>query len=396
MPTPDLLDAIASLEGSEIARIVNIACLALSVYEWSITLDQEIEYFWTGKWTISRILFFLNRYIPPFLVMLGLIEFSIPNPSNEVRPSISSTVSRLLIRSIPFPHPFAIQVVRGTSCFVLRSNHSMSKIAASRLSGSHSSHQSSPWVPSKRCSFSVYVAISLAYTSVAAMGLRLPNTSLFMQGAPGCRVARPVKFWRMFMPSLGLHTILYIMTAVRALRNRRILKDAPVLKRLLRDGGLFFFVVFVSIGFTAIGSFLENVPQINIPVIFSKYVSPPSTICTHNPYDDPTTVVQSYLLAVTSIAMSRIMFSIHSLASHLGSETGWLLSNVELRRTNWRKGATEGELIVECNSYDDHDDRESNLQINNGSLRSHSALKVSRVGMFNDDTMWLQSNPHNF
>ncbi|KAJ4467343.1 hypothetical protein C8R41DRAFT_931209 [Lentinula lateritia] len=217
------------------------------------------------------------------------------------------------------------------------------------------------------------VAISLAYTSVAAMGLRLPNTSLFMQGAPGCRVARPVKFWRMFMPSLGLHTILYIMTAVRALRNRRILKDAPVLKRLLRDGGLFFFVVFVSIGFTAIGSFLENVPQINIPVIFSNY-----------------------LLAVTSIAMSRIMFSIHSLASHLGSETGWLLSNVELRRTNWRKGATEGELIVECNSYDDHDDRESNLQINNGSLRSHSALKVSRVGMFNDDTMWLQSNPHNF
>ncbi|KAJ4467344.1 hypothetical protein C8R41DRAFT_52496 [Lentinula lateritia] len=85
MLSPDLLKAIiASLEGSEIARIVNIACLALSVYEWSITLDQEIEYFWTGKWTISRILFFLNRYIPPFLVMLGLIEFSIPNPSNEL------------------------------------------------------------------------------------------------------------------------------------------------------------------------------------------------------------------------------------------------------------------------------------------------------------------------
>ncbi|KAJ3918160.1 hypothetical protein F5877DRAFT_79247 [Lentinula edodes] len=389
MLTPDLLRAIiASLEGSEIARIVNIACLALSVYEWLITLDQEIEYFWTGKWTISRILFFLNRYIPPFLVMLGLIEFSIPNPSNEVRPSISSTVSRLLIRSVPFPRPFAIQVVRGTSCFVLRSNHSVSKIAASRLSGSHSSHQSSPWVPSKRCSFSVYVAISLAYTSVAAMGLRLLNTSLFMQGAPGCRVARPVKFWRMFMPSLGLHTILYIMTAVRALRNRRILKDAPVLKRLLRDGGLFFFVVFVSIGFTAIGSFLENVPQINIPVIFSKYVYLPSTIALIILTTIPR-LVQSYLLAVTSIAMSRIMFSIHSLASHLGSETGWLLSNVELRRTNWRKGATEGELIVECNSYDDYDDRESNLQINNGSLRSYRALKVSRVGVFNDDTMWL-------
>ncbi|KAJ3934417.1 MAG: hypothetical protein NXY57DRAFT_1036856 [Lentinula lateritia] len=355
MLSPDLLKAIiASLEGSEIARIVNIACLALSD---RVFLDRKMDDI------TNLILFGSGSLSSPFQILqmncISAIRFSFVSSILAL-----GTIQAMLILRIwyLFPHNKFIQY----GMIIL-------------------------WVFS--------VAISLAYTSVAAMGLRLPNTSLFMQGAPGCRVARPVKFWRMFMPSLGLHTILYIMTAVRALRNRRILKDAPVLKRLLRDGlsdmtnisgGLFFFVVF------AIGSFLENVPQINIPVIFSKYVYPPSTICTHNPYDDPTTVVQSYLLAVTSIAMSRIMFSIHSLASHLGSETGWLLSNVELRRTNWRKGATEGELIVECNSYDDHDDRESNLQINNGSLRSHSALKVSRVGMFNDDTMWLQSNPHNF
>ncbi|KAJ3853723.1 hypothetical protein EV368DRAFT_81297 [Lentinula lateritia] len=378
MPTPDLFKAIiASLEGAEIARIVNIACLALSVYEWLITLDQEIEYFWTGKWTISRILFFLNRYIPPFLVMLGLIEFSVLNPSDELyvaRPSssyvpISLNVENSCISAIRFSFVSSIsalgiiQAMLILRIWYLFPHNKFIQYGMVIL-----------WVFS--------VVISLAYTSVAAMGLKLPNTTILMQSAPGCRAARPVKFWRMFMPSLGLHTILYIMTAAKALRNRRILKDAPVLNRLLRDGGLFFLVVFVSIGFTAIGSFLENVPQINIPVIFSKYVYPPSTICTHNPYGDPTTVVQSYLLAVTSIAMSRIMFSIHSLASHLGSETGWLLSNVELRRTNWRKGATEGEIIVECNSYDDPDDRESNLQINNGSLRSHSALKVSRVEHF--------------
>ncbi|KAJ3887414.1 hypothetical protein GG344DRAFT_80762 [Lentinula edodes] len=369
MLTPDLLKAIiASLEGAEIARIVNIACLALSVYEWLITLDQEVFAYRQidvecssdiGR-QLDRV--FLDRKMDD-ITNLILFESIHPSFFGYARAHCEAVDIINCIKIADTLCPFSTSIRYSSS--------------ASRLSGSHSSHQSSPWVPSKRCSFSVYVAISLAYTSVAAMGLRLLNTSLFMQGAPGCRVARPVKFWRMFMPSLGLHTILYIMTAVRALRNRRILKDAPVLKRLLRDGGLFFFVVFVSIGFTAIGSFLENVPQINIPVIFS------------NPYYDPTTVVQSYLLAVTSIAMSRIMFSIHSLASHLGSETGWLLSNVELRRTNWRKGATEGELIVECNSYDDYDDRESNLQINNGSLRSYRALKVSRVGVFNDDTMWL-------
>ncbi|KAJ3995595.1 hypothetical protein F5050DRAFT_273686 [Lentinula boryana] len=75
---------IASLEGSEIAKTVNIAASALAVYEWMITLDQEIEYFWTGRWSLERILFFCNRYISPFLVMFGLIEFVIPNPSDEL------------------------------------------------------------------------------------------------------------------------------------------------------------------------------------------------------------------------------------------------------------------------------------------------------------------------
>ncbi|KAE9397436.1 hypothetical protein BT96DRAFT_1020800 [Gymnopus androsaceus JB14] len=231
--------------------------------------------------------------------------------------------------------------------------------------------------------WAISMAVSLTYTGIAATHLDLLNGSNFALDSSGCRVARPVNFWRIFFPSLILHTILYVLTALRALRNRRVLKEAPVLKRLLRDGGLFFFVVFgeadhgcmpylflncdtVSVGFTAVGSFLKDIPQINIPVIFSNY-----------------------LIAVTSIAMSRIMFSIHSLASHLGSETGWLLSNVELRRIEWKKGATEGEIIVDCTP--DSDDLESyGDEFRDGTLRSQSALKMSRVGMFNDDTMWSQ------
>ncbi|KAJ3763258.1 hypothetical protein EV360DRAFT_78508 [Lentinula raphanica] len=235
------------------------------------------------------------------------------------------------------------------------------------------------------------LTISLAYTGVAATNVRVLNKTVWGLGGPGCRVARPEKFWRMFTPSLGLHAVMYMLTAARALRNRRILKEAPVLQRLIRDGGLFFFVVFgrdtplhvklyhasqisvftviVSVGFNTVGSFLVHVPQINIPVIFSNY-----------------------LLTVTSIAMSRIMFSIHSLASHLGSDTGWLLSNVELRRVDWRKGATEGELIVECATSGQEDDMvdmdSTTRSYYDGSVRSRSGLKVSRVGVYNDDTMW--------
>ncbi|KAJ3730076.1 hypothetical protein DFJ43DRAFT_1040555 [Lentinula guzmanii] len=331
---------MASLEGLAIARTVNTACSVLAVYEWMITLDQEvfaplemehnetmiieqIEYFWTGKWSLERILFFCVWSH----CCTSAVQFSF--------------IASILALGV-------IQAMLILRIWYLFPDHQSIQYGMIIL-----------WV----CS----MTISLAYTGLIMKSLKLLDRKTFSLG-PGCRVARPVKFWRMFMPSLGLHTVLYILTAMRALRNRRLLMDAPVLKRLIRDGGLFFFVVFISVGFTTLGSFLEHVPQINIPVIFSNY-----------------------LLAVTSIAMSRIMFSIHSLASHLGSETGWLLSNVELRRVNWRKGATEGELIVECTSSGQEDNRfdlESTLHPYNGTVRSQSALKVSRVGMYNDDTIW--------
>lgn len=60
----------------------------------------------------------------------------------------------------------------------------------------------------------------------------------------GCQTARPKRYWRIFLPALILHTLLYVLTAFRALRNRQFLKDAPILKRLLRDGGFFFATVF--------------------------------------------------------------------------------------------------------------------------------------------------------
>ncbi|KAJ3793257.1 hypothetical protein GGU11DRAFT_760084 [Lentinula aff. detonsa] len=362
---------MASLEGLEIARTVNTACSVLAVYEWMITLDQEvfaplemehnatmiieqIEYFWTGKWSLERILFFCNRYISPFLVMFVQLLIHASESANS-RLVHQSGLGSLFCTS-------AVQFSFIASILALGVIQAMLILRIWYLFPDHQSIQYGMiilWV----CS----MTISLAYTGLIMKSLRLLDRETFPLG-PGCRVARPVKFWRMFMPSLGLHAVLYILTAMRALRNRRLLMDAPVLKRLIRDGGLFFFVVFISVGFNTLGSFLEHVPQINIPVIFSNY-----------------------LLAMTSIAMSRIMFSIHSLASHLGSETGWLLNNVELRRVNWRKGATEGELIVECTSSGQEDncfDLESTLHPYNGTVRSQSALKVSRVGMYNDDTIW--------
>ncbi|THU97409.1 hypothetical protein K435DRAFT_838637 [Dendrothele bispora CBS 962.96] len=295
-----------SVEGGEVNKIVSIAFFALFVYEWMITLGDEIEYFWSGPWSLSRILFFINRYFPFLILTYGLVVLLHPNPTPEVcRPSIQFL---FIINIIALGVIQAMLILRVWYLF------------------------SNAWIQyGVVFCFVASNILSLSYTALSARNIELLLGTDFDVG-PGCKAARPDEFFRMFMPQLGLHVLLYLLTVVRALQNRNVLRDAPVLKRLLRDGGVFFFVVFATISFTAVGSFLTRIPSINITVVFSNY-----------------------LLSLTSIAMSRVMFSIHSLASNLGSSTDWLLSNVELSRVAWRQGKNKNEIIIERN-YDHYDE----------------------------------------
>ena len=60
--------------------------------------------------------------------------------------------------------------------------------------------------------------------------------------------------------------------------------------------------------------------------------------------------------------MSRVMFSIHSLAAKLGSDSAWLLTHAQLTRVEWRMGAHEGEIIIERDASCDNDDDTVNLE----------------------------------
>ena len=61
----------------------------------------------------------------------------------------------------------------------------------------------------------------------------------------------------------------------------------------------------------------------------------------------------SILLSLASVAVSRLMLSIRSLAARLSLEPDWLLNNTELGRVNWKPGRREGELIVEVDAIED-------------------------------------------
>lgn len=331
-----------SLQGAEIGKILTLCSFCLIVYEYMITLDDELTYFWNGRWTPSRVLFFLNRYIPPVMIFLNVIGYVIVDPS--------PTFCDRGIHAIFFLNTFAIGVIQGIlTARVWYLFQGGRTIQICVICG---------FLASIICSFSLLYISGNTITIILAEDLNIlfPNFRNV-----GCKATRPDDYWRTFVPSLILHTILYFLTAVRAIRNRRLLKESPVLKRLLRDGGFFYFVVFVSVGLTAICSFISKSPKINIPAIYSPF-----------------------LLTTTSIAVTRILFSIHSLAEKLGSDSAWLLTHVQLSRVGWRRGAHEGEIIVERDTTYDDDDLESkdSYPMKAGSVRS--LVTTTRIGVHDE------------
>jgi len=298
-----------------------------------ITFDDELKYFWTGPWEMSRILFLVNRYFPPAISVLALVCFSLPNPSAQFCKRGIQTVFVTSVLALCLVQ--AMLVIRVWYLFTHSRATRMAMIVAFAITN-----------------------IASLYFAIAA-GIELDITRN-LRGVLGCRANRPTKFWRLFLPSLVLHTVLYCLTAFRALKNRRIFKKAPILKRLVRDGGFFYFVVFVSVLFTTIGAFLPQYPALNFPAEFSTLI-----------------------VTTTSIAASRVMLSIHSLAAKLGSDSAFLLNNIELSRVPWRRGATEGEIIVDRIGKDHDADEEDELD---SPSRSVVSLKTSRVGRWDDET----------
>lgn len=79
--------------------------------------------------------------------------------------------------------------------------------------------------------------------SVVSLGLSFPNIHSEVIDAPGIRILSmgctappPSNLWRIFVPSVVIHTILYLFTAYRGLKTRSVAAEtAPVVQRLVRE-----------------------------------------------------------------------------------------------------------------------------------------------------------------
>jgi len=301
-------ELIVLIEGGDRARCLAIASFTMVVYDYFLTLDDEIRYFWTGKWSMSRVLYLLNRYLPPISLTLGLISFLAPGLSTEFCDRTIRTC--FILDVIAMAVAQAVLVLR--IWYLYRHNRAAQILAVTSF---------------VVCIVAEFVTLCLSIADLHSEIIVAPGVHIL---EIGCKTPPPSRVWRMFIPHFILHTICYLFTAYRGIRNRSITAEAaPLMRRLLRDGGMLYFVVFFSVGFSTIGAAMTSQPLINLPAIYSNFV-----------------------LSMTSICISRVMLGIRSLAAELISDPAWLLNNAELSRVCWKKGPNAGELIIDVDEGD--------------------------------------------
>ncbi|KIK71466.1 hypothetical protein GYMLUDRAFT_66673 [Collybiopsis luxurians FD-317 M1] len=321
-PIFDLFEAV------EIGRTLALAILALNIWDIFITFDDEVAFFWTGPWSFTRCLFFLNRYTAPAAATCTNIFIS--GFTMAITGMIAVQAAIIFRIWYLFSHDWFIRA---------------SAIAAF-LSGNFCT-----------CYFlsqNIQVQLATPYVDQAEI-LKIIEPDYELRG---CTFTIQDNMWRLFVPALILHTLLYLFTTLRVFRVPKALRDTPALNRLLQDGGMFYTVVIVAVGIQTIGACLTSVPKINIPAIFSNFMN---TIC--------------------SAAVTRLMIRFKSLAADLGYDEVWILSHVELQRLPWKKGYRDGEILVEIESI-----TEESCADHERGVRLEPRLKESRAGVLKEPT----------
>ncbi|PIL31182.1 hypothetical protein GSI_05879 [Ganoderma sinense ZZ0214-1] len=270
---------------------------------------MQAEFFWTGRWTLSRVLFFINRY------------FSLGVLANTVV-AATSVVQAIIVLRI---------------CYV----YSKNLIARTFVVGTFVA-----------CVTSTCAILGVLWHDLEAVPTNLPGLKITTCTAPPSKAV-----WKLFVPNIVLHTVLYLATTIPALKMRRLGRKSMLMDRLVMDGGIFYFVVFVAAMFSALGA-LSGTLLVTIPAIYSNI-----------------------LLGLSSVAVSRLMLSIRCLAASLSLQPNWLLNNTELSRVNWKHGPHDGELIVEVEAFERFEMDDMDSPTDKGAQTSF--IHVSRVGVPN-------------
>lgn len=279
----------------------------LVVYDHAITIAEEIDFFWRGPWSASRILYLSIRYLAVtqvFLVFLADIKSG----------SLSSLAADSLF-VLNYLLAFVIMVL--CQCVVtLRVWHLFHRSRIIR------------W-------FAAAVFISSMIGTAIVAGLSFQNVKAVYEvtSSSAKTSSGPPEIFTIYLPSLIVHTVMFSLTMHRFRSSSRAssLQEHGIFHRILKEG--MFMYAFAA------GTLLYE--------IISLSMNNRKTVSVYYP-----ALGGGLAVGTTVVSVCRAMLSIRSLAATYHVDPAWLLNHAELSRVQWRRGASEGEIYVEVDDLD--------------------------------------------
>ncbi|KAJ7684319.1 hypothetical protein DFH06DRAFT_1462673 [Mycena polygramma] len=252
-------------------RSFALASFVLFLWDYLITFDGEVRHFWSGHWSISRILFLCNRYFT-----LGLLTWRI---LCDFYPGLfPSEVCDIALR-INFPLNLgALAIIQGILILRLWYLFQASKVVRYTLV-----------VAFFWCTAGSVATLILQFPQLHSHLVNMPK-----RGLSFCDDPPPSQFWLVFVPSFVLHGVLSLFMILRVVHNVRTSKNVPLLKRCVRDGGFLYMVIFFSVAFSISAAIVGVSPSVGIVAMFSNFMLALLSMCVSRVILHLSGLVQAY------------------------------------------------------------------------------------------------------
>ncbi|KAF8209416.1 hypothetical protein K438DRAFT_230344 [Mycena galopus ATCC 62051] len=203
---PALIAALAAaIQSTNTVKYCCVAGIAWMVYDIIINLDREIKYFWFGKWSLPRVLYFFNRYFS--LARVVFFVFGLFHPLTTAVCSASIYV-QTWTGALEIWFLQIILVYRVNSLY--RSKKILSSIILLFI-----------------CSAAAVMAIIT--TSVGSTKTTAEHLPGFSACVPEARHSRLGEIWAFWVPILVFESYLFALALTQLARNIGVVRRSGLL-----------------------------------------------------------------------------------------------------------------------------------------------------------------------
>jgi len=214
---PDLSTAVWLIDDAVIMKRASVAALALLLYDYILTFDDERRFIWKdSKRGLGVIIFFLNRYLVPVLLAFDLSGVLAPNPVLEY------CVFWYLLEEFGAIFSVAVvEIILMTQAWVLYGGDKKMKVVLWTLLG--------------LCFATSFILIGIGSSEVVVGASKNP-------GAPGCVaiLTARVQFWEFWCPWMFLSIVVFVLTVAKAHAHAKGDVTTPLGEAMVRDGIYYF------------------------------------------------------------------------------------------------------------------------------------------------------------